>query len=711
MTATHCPYCALQCGITLEPSTRAEASAPVSLKGRDFETNGGALCRKGYSAATLLDHPERLQAPMLRQTDGSLAPIGWEQALDLVADKARVIRDESGADALAVFGSGSLTNEKAYQLGKFARLALGTSRIDYNGRFCMSSAAAGTNRAFGLDRGLPFPLADLDEAAMILMLGSNVADTMPPFVRHLAGARENGGLVVVDPRRSATAKLCADNAGWHLQPTPATDLPLLLGLAHVLVAESLADTAYLAARTNGFDAVKASLASWWPERTAQVTGVPAEQIRRTARALAQASSEAKTGGKPVYILTGRGIEQHANGTDTVTAAINLALLLGLPGTMAGGYGTITGQGNGQGGREHGQKCDQLPGYRKITDPEHRAQVARVWGVDPETIPGPGLPAVELLEALGTPTGPRMMMIHGANPVISAPDASKVSRSLASLDFLVVCDFFLSETAAQADLVLPVLQWAEEEGSMTNLEGRILRRRAALEAPGNARSELWILSQLAQRLDAPGHFSPDPREVFEELKEASAGGLADYSGVRWDDLDAGAAIYWPCPAGTEVTAEPGIRNGTPRLFLDGFAHADRRAVLVPVAFQPAPRKSASAVSLVTGRLLEHYQSGAQTRRVPELAHAAPEPMLEIHPATALAHQIVQGQKVVISNERGEVTARALLTADARLDTVFLPFHYPTSGTANLLTEAKVDPHSRMPEFKHAHVSLNAVEEEQ
>ncbi|MGH3652433.1 molybdopterin oxidoreductase family protein [Glutamicibacter sp.] len=709
MTDTHCPYCALQCGITLEPNPQADSSEPVSLKGRDFETNGGALCRKGYSAATLLAHPERLQAPLLRQADGSFAPIDWQQALDLVAEKALGIRAESGADALAVFGSGSLTNEKAYQLGKFARLALGTSRIDYNGRFCMSSAAAGTNRAFGLDRGLPFPLADLDSAGMILMLGSNVADTMPPFVRHLSGARENGGLIVVDPRRSATAKLCADDAGWHLQPTPATDLPLLLGLAHVLVAESLADTGYLAARTNGFDSLKASLASWWPERTAKVTGVPAEQIRHTARALAHAASEAKAGGKPVYILTGRGIEQHSNGTDTVTAAINLALLLGLPGTLAGGYGTITGQGNGQGGREHGQKCDQLPGYRKITDPDHRAHVARVWGVDPEIIPGPGLPAVELFDALGTPTGPRMMMIHGANPVISAPDASRVSQALASLDFLVVCDFFLSETAAQADLVLPVLQWAEEEGSMTNLEGRILRRRAALAAPGNARSELWILSQLAQRLDAPGHFSPDAQEVFEELKLASAGGLADYSGVRWDDLDAGAAIYWPCPEGAGINRQPGARNGTPRLFLDGFAHPDRRALLTPVHSQ-VPARVSSAVSLVTGRLLEHYQSGAQTRRVAELEQAAPEPLLEIHPATARAHQISHGQRVLVSNERGDVIARAKLSADTRLDTVFLPFHYPKSGTANLLTEARVDPISAMPEFKHAHISLRPVEEE-
>ncbi|MEG2926379.1 MAG: molybdopterin-dependent oxidoreductase, partial [Glutamicibacter sp.] len=200
MTDTHCPYCALQCGITLESNQQDHGTEPVSLRGRDFETNGGALCRKGYSAATLLDHPERLQSPLLRQPDGSFAPVSWEHALDLVAEKALGIRAESGANTLAVFGSGSLTNEKAYQLGKFARLALGTSRIDYNGRFCMSSAAAGTNRAFGLDRGLPFPLADLDSAGMILMLGSNVADTMPPFVRHLAGARENGGLIVVDPR-------------------------------------------------------------------------------------------------------------------------------------------------------------------------------------------------------------------------------------------------------------------------------------------------------------------------------------------------------------------------------------------------------------------------------------------------------------------------------------------------------------------------------
>ncbi|MDR4534273.1 molybdopterin oxidoreductase family protein [Glutamicibacter sp. PS] len=702
-TDTHCPYCALQCGISLTPTPGPEAATPVALQGRNFETNGGALCRKGYSAAELLAHPERLSAPLARQADGSFAAVDWDEALDLVAHKVRALQASHGPDSVAVFGAGGLTNEKAYQLGKFARLALGTSRIDYNGRFCMSSAAAATNRAFGLDRGLPFPLRDLDSAALILMLGSNVAETMPPFVRHLDGAREAGGLIVVDPRRSATAQLSENGAGWHLQPTPGSDLPLLLALSHVLLTENLADTRYLEERTTGLAALRTSLNAWWPERVATLTGVPAAQIRRTARALAAGAERAKQGGAPVFILTGRGVEQHENGTDTVTAAINLALLLGLPGTRAGGYGTITGQGNGQGGREHGQKCDQLPGYRKISDPAHRAHVAAVWGVTPEQIPGPGLPATELLRTLGTPGGSRMLLVHGSNPVISAPDAGNVLRALRRLDFLVVCDFFLSETAAEADIVLPVLQWAEEEGTMTNLEGRVLRRRAALTAPAGARSELWIMSQLAERLDAPGHFSDDPREVFDELRRASAGGLADYSGVSWSAVQSGQPVYWPCPTG----GDPG---GTPRLFLDRFAHPDGKARLIPVTAHGATEAvdANQRLWLITGRLLEHYQSGVQTRRVAQLQAAADQGLLEIHPSTARAHGIIDGQPVRVSNDRGAVTARARFSPELRLDTVFLPFHFPGENNANLLTRDDVDPHSAMPEFKNAAVRLTPLE---
>ncbi|WP_341361311.1 molybdopterin oxidoreductase family protein [Georgenia sp. M64] len=682
------------------PSPRHGASAPTVLTatGREFPTNGGGLCRKGWTSTALLTSPERLTTPLVRGRDGVLHAAGWEEALDRVVGGIRDTQARYGADAVGVFGSGGLTNEKAYQLGKFARVGLGTSRIDYNGRFCMSSAAAAANRAFGLDRGLPFPVTDLADASVVLLLGSNVAETMPPFVRHLAGARSRGGLVVVDPRRSATADLTGAGAGVHLQPAPGTDLALLLGLAHVVVQEGLADERYLRDRTTGRDALVRSLAPWWPQRVQAVTGVPAPWVREVAHLLAAGARDAREGRGGAYVLTGRGVEQHVDGTATATAAINLALLLGLPGTAGCGYGTLTGQGNGQGGREHGQKADQLPGYRKITDPEARAHVAAVWGVPEVALPGPGLPAVEMLACLGRPGGVRALLVHGSNPVVSAPDAGSVTAGLDRLDLLVVCDLFLSETAARADVVLPVAQWAEEDGTMTNLEGRVLRRRRAQPPPVGVRDELGLLADLARRLGSPATFSADPAEVFAELARASAGGPADYSGLDHALLDTGVAAYWPFPAGSA---------GTPRLFRDGFAHPDGRARLVPVS--PAPATT-GRLTLVTGRLLEHYQSGAQTRRVPELAAAQPEPLLELHPDTAARLGVRDGQRVAVDGAGGTVTSRARLTTGIRADTVFLPFHYPGAGSANLLTRDRTDPVSGMPEFKSTPVTVRALEAE-
>ena len=694
---THCPYCALQCAMTVSAST---AGSGATVAARDFPTNRGGLCRKGWSAADLLRHPDRLTAPLLRGSDGVLREAPWADVLRLISDRVRTLQAAHGRDAVAVFGGGGLTNEKAYTLGKFARLALRTSRIDYNGRFCMSSAAAAGNRAFGVDRGLPFPLEDLDAASVILLLGSNAADTMPPFVQHLRGAQGAGGLIVVDPRRSATARLTDQGKGIHLQPTPGTDLALLLGLAHVVVAEGLEDRTFLDERTTGQDDVARGLARWWPERVQSLTGVPAESIRATARRLARGARSGADGGPGAYILTGRGIEQHADGTDTTTAAINLALLLGLPGTSHSGYGTLTGQGNGQGGREHGQKADQLPGYRKITDPAGRAHIAEVWGVPEAAIPGPGLPAVELLAALGRPDGVRCLFVHGANIAVSAPNAATVIDGLRSLDLLVVSDFFLSETAALADVVLPVLQWAEEEGTVTNLEGRVLRRRAAVAPPEGARSELWIMQELARLLEAPSLFSEDPETMFNELARASAGGLADYSGLDYGLLDGGTAAYWPYPVGG---------TGTPRLFLNSFAHPGGRAALVRVAPQAATTGSRvpAPLLLATGRLLEHYQSGTQTRRVPELLAAQPLPRLQLHPATAADLGIAQDDRVVVTSENGEAHALAELTADIRQDTVFLAFHYAEAGSANQLTGSATDPISGMPEFKTTPVRVAAL----
>ena len=681
MTDTHCPYCALQCAMSVSTEP---AQGRTQVGPRDFPTNRGGLCQKGWTSAEVLRAADRLTHPWVRRADGRLHPATWDEALDRVTRDVLAVQAEHGRDAVGVFGGGGLTNEKAYQLGKFARVALRTPYIDYNGRFCMSSAAAAGNRAFGLDRGLPFPLADLGDADAVLLLGSNVADTMPPLVQHLAGVRERGGLVVVDPRRSATAALAADAAGLHLQPVPGTDLVLLLGLLHVLVAEDRVDHGYLEARTEGWAAVRRSVSEWWPARVADETGVPESTLRQAAGVLA--------GARNAYVLTGRGVEQHTHGTDTVSAAVNLALALGLPGRPGSGYGCLTGQGNGQGGREHGQKADQLPGYRSIEDPAARAHVAGVWGVDPDALPGKGVPAVELLKRQGL----RALFVHGSNPVVSAPDATAVRRRLEALDLLVVCDVVPSETAAIADVLLPVTQWAEEEGTMTNLEGRVLRRRRAVHPPGEVRDELSVLVELARRLGCTAHFGTDAREVFEELGRASSGGVADYAGIGYDRLDAGEALHWPCPAADHP--------GTPRLFLDRFATPSGRARMTAVRpGRPADDLRAEApLFLVTGRLLAQYQSGAQTRRVPTLNRSADGPFVEMHPQLATRLGAEEGDLVTVTSARGETTAPARVSRGIRPDTVFMPFHW--DGAANVLTNDATDPVSGMPDFKVCAVSV-------
>jgi assimilatory nitrate reductase catalytic subunit len=694
--STHCPYCALQCATTLHP---VEGPGVVEVRARDFPTNKGGLCRKGWTAPDVLTTPDRLTVPLVRNAVGELEETSWDAALDFVAQRIHALQAAHGRDAIAVFGGGGLTNEKAYALGKFARVALRTANVDYNGRFCMSSAAAATNRAFGIDRGLPFPLADLAGAGAILLVGSNLAETMPPAVAHLQGARDAGGLLVVDPRRSGTASFTDEGAGLHLQATPGTDLALVLALTHVVLQEGLADTVFLEERVDDPDLLIRSTASWWPERAERVTGVPAASIRQAARVLAAAAPV--HGGAGAFILTGRGAEQHSKGTDTVTACINLALVLGLPGRLGSGYGCITGQGNGQGGREHGQKADQLPGYRSIEDPAARSHLAQLWGMQPEELPRAGKSAVELINSLGTAAGPKALLVHGSNLLVSAPNLASVRDRLAALELLVVADVVPSETALLADVVFPVTQWAEEEGTMTSLEGRVLRRRAAVAAPGQVRSDLAVFAGLAERLGIPS-FSADPAEVFEELRRASAGGKADYSGITWERLDAGEALFWPVPS----EGHP----GTPRLFADGFATADGRAHVVPVDHRPvADDLNAEApFYLVTGRLLQHYQSGAQTRRVPELAEAEPEVFAEIHPRVAVQLGIGDGRPMRLRTARGSMVLPARVTADVRPDTVFVPFHFGAAEAVNELTNDALDPVSGMPEFKACAVEVSAAE---
>ena len=683
---THCPYCAFQCGIHIKGS-REQATVSGNVL---FPVNQGRLCVKGYTAPATLTHPNRILTPHARQSDGTFLPITWDDALMHIVQAFQQIQARYSYNAIGVFGGGSLTNEKAYLLGKFARVALGTMYIDYNGRFCMSSAAAASTRAFGIDRGLPFPLEDIPHAGVILLVGSNIAETMPPMMHYFEEQRSNGGqLITVDPRTSATAHVSTR----HLRIMPGTDAALANGLLHILIRDGLIDTDYIRSRTEGFNQVRAIAATYWPERVERITGIPEHQLVQVAHMLGSAKS--------AMILTARGVEQQSQGVNNTLAYINIALALGLVGRTCSGYGTLTGQGNGQGGREHGQKADQLPGYRSINDPAARRYIAEVWGIPEGEIPGAGKSAYEMLEAIGDEI--HALFVMGSNIVVSNPNAHYVEEQLKRLDFLVVSDFFFSETAQMADIVLPAPQWAEEEGTLTNLEGRVILRKRAFDPPPGIRTEIDILCELAWRLGKDQYFPfTNTRQVFEELRRASAGGPADYAGITYERIEEQNGVFWPCPAEDHP--------GTPRLFEQRFFTPNGKAHFHAVQHQqPGEVPDAEyPLHLTTGRILAHYQSGTQTRRVSRLQRMIAEPFAEIHPTTARSYGITHGGKIRLTTRRGSIVLKAKVTRSIREDTIFVPFHWGNHLSVNRLTNPALDPTSRMPEFKVCAVRVEPVE---
>jgi assimilatory nitrate reductase catalytic subunit len=426
----------------------------------------------------------------------------------------------------------------------------------------------------------------------------------------------------------------------------------------------------------------------------RITGIAEQQLHHAARLLGTANT--------AMILTARGPEQQSQGVNNTLAFINLALALGKAGKPYCGYGCLTGQGNGQGGREHGQKADQLPGYRRLDNLADRAHIARIWGVNEADLPKPGRSAYEMLDSLGAEDGVRALLVFGSNLAISAPHASHIEERLGKLDFLMVSDFFLSETAELADVVLPSAQWAEEEGTMTNLEGRVILRQRATCPPERVRTDLEILAALAGKLDCTATFPSRAMDVFDELRGASGGGPADYAGITYDRIARENGVFWPCPDENHP--------GTPRLFLDRFATDDGRARFHPVEYQPAAEEPDREfpLYLTTGRVMSQYQSGTQTRRVEALRNSCPRPFVQIHPSMARTYGIRDGDEVRLTTRRGTALVAAQLTPTIRMDTLFVPFHFPGAGRANLLTNPALDPVSRMPEFKVCAVRIEKVE---
>ena len=685
---THCCFCGQQCGIQL----KVRDNQVIGFEPwEEFPFNRGMLCPKGVKRYLQGNHPDRLLDPLLR-TDEGFRTATWDEALDLTARRLREIQERHGKDAVAIYGGASLTTEKSYLLGKFARVALGTRHIDYNGRLCMVSAGTAYKLAFGVDRS-PNPWDDIPKAQVLLVAGANIADCSPITTDYVWRCRDNGGrLIVIDPRMTPITR----NADLYLPVRPGTDVILLMSLLHVILRDNLHKPEFIAKHTTGFEAVAESVKQYDPKHAAERTGVPPEAIEKAAHWFGEAER--------AIALHARGIEHHSKGVENCSAIINLNLATGNIGREGAGCMMITGQGNGQGGREHGQKCDQLPGQRMINDPAARAHVAKVWGIAPEEIPQAGLSAQEIMEAIhrGEIKGLLSMCF---NPLVSLPNSDFTREALEKLEFFGVVDFFLSETAHHADVVLAGSLQEEDEGVVANVEGRVLHVQKAVDPPGNARQDWKIYCDLARRLDKAKFFSfQSSREIFDELREASRGGHADYYGITYEKIDRQFGVYWPCP-----TAD---HPGTPRLFEDGRSmHEDGkfRFMLTPWRESGDPLDAEFPIYLTTGRLVSQYLSGTQTRRIGALVDQNPEPKLEIHPRLAEQHGFADGDWVTVKTRRAEITLQALVVRTIRPDTVFIPYHWAGRKSANKLTHRTLDPRSKIPEFKVSACNLRKSEQ--
>jgi assimilatory nitrate reductase catalytic subunit len=687
---SQCPFCSMQCKMQLIEQSIVTRKKYTTV-GKDNPTTQGRLCVKGINAHQHTFHKDRLKYPLIK-VNGEFVRATWEEALAVIKENIQTIQERDGKNAMAVYGSASITNEEAYLLGKFARVALQTKYIDYNGRLCMSAAASAASQTFGMDRGFTNSLGEIPSSRCIILAGTNIAECQPTIMPYFEKAKENGAFIIaVDPRETGTTKL----ADLHIKIKPGTDATFANGVLKVILEDQLFDEEFILQRVNGFEEVKDYIATVTFEEIESISGVPIDQIRKVARKFA----EEETG----MIFTARGVEQQTDGSAAVRNFLNILLSVGKIGKPGCGYGAITGQGNGQGAREHGQKADQLPGYRLIENEEHRAYIAKVWGIEKEELPRKGVSAYEIFEKIhdGDIKG---MLLMCSNPIVSNPNAHFVEKALNKLSFLVVVDLFVSETAQLADVILPASSYLEDAGTMTNVEGRVTLREASYPCPEEVKHDWQILCEMADVLGKGQYFSfQSAEEIFNELRVASKGGLADYYGVTYERLRAEKGLLWPCPSLEH--------KGTVRLFESSFAHPDGKAKMVAVSNVPLVSKDQVSeefpLYLTTGRVMSHYLTGVQTRKSAALAARNVESHVEIHPTTALKFGIQDETLVKITSRRGSIVVRSKWSESIRQDTLFVPFHWANSQNVNFLVGNELDPTCRMPGFKLSAVKISSA----
>ena len=686
-----CPYCGVGCQLTYN----VRDDKIVFVEGRDGPANHGRLCVKGRYGFDYAHHPHRLTVPLIRRAnapkrgDAVMDPdrvldvfreASWDEALALAGGKLAALRDQYGPKSLAGFGSAKGSNEEAYLFQKLVRTGFGSNNVDHCTRLCHASSVVALLEGIG-SGAVSNPVMDVGKAEVVIVIGANPSVNHPVAASWIKNAVKNGTqLVICDPRRSDLVRI----AHRHLQFKPDTDVAMLNALMHVIVEENLVDADFIASRTIGYEALRANVAAYSPEAMAPICGIEASVLREVARLYATS--------KASMILWGMGVSQHVHGTDNARCLIALALMTGQIGRPGTGLHPLRGQNNVQGASDAGLIPMMLPDYQHVSDAATRARFEAAWGLAAGTLDAqPGLTVVGVMNAIQA-GGVRGMYVMGENPAMSDPDANHAREALAALDHLVVQDIFLTETAYLADVILPASAFPEKTGSFTNTDRLVQMGRQAVNPPGDARQDLWIIQQLAQRLGlswAYGHVS----EVFDEMRRC----MPSIGGMTWDRLEREHAITYPCLA----EGDPGEAV----VFVDSFPREGGRARFVPADIVPADERPDDEypMVLITGRQLEHWHTGSMTRRASMLDALEPDPVALVHPQDLLALGAQPGQVVTIASRRGEVTLYARADEGSPRGAVFVPFCY-YEAAINKLTNAALDPFAKIPEFKYCAVRL-------
>ncbi len=688
--ASVCPYCGVGCQLTYHVAD----NHIVRVEGRDGVANRERLCVKGRFGFDYVHHRQRLTKPLIRKpgitksADFVMDPANamavfreasWEEALDLAGSALRGIRDTHGPRALAGFGSAKGSNEEAYLFQKLVRTGFGSNNVDHCTRLCHASSVAALLEGIG-SGAVSNPVMDVMQSEVILLIGANPVVNHPVAATWMKNAVKRGTrLILIDPRRSELAR----HATHYLQFKPDTDVALLNAMMHTIIEEGWVQKSFIRDRTNGFEALKANVAGYSPEAMAPLCGIPAAIIREVARLYATSRAS--------MILWGMGISQHIHGTDNARCLIAMAMMTGQIGRPGTGLHPLRGQNNVQGASDVGLIPMMFPDYMRVDNQEVLARFEAAWGTKLD--PVPGLTVVEIMNAVHAGEI-RGMYIMGENPAMSDPDVSHAREALSELEMLVVQDIFLTETGYLADVILPASAFPEKTGTFTNTDRAVQLGRQALDPPGEARQDLWIVNAMGRQLGLEWHYD-HPSQVFEEMRRT----MPSIAGITWDRLEQESAVTYPC----EHEGDPGERV----VFTEDFPTATGTGRFVPAKIIPAAEQPDTAFPfvLITGRQLEHWHTGSMTRRTEVLDSIEPAPVASIHPDDLLALGVAAGGVVTVASRRGSVTLFARADDGTPRGAVFIPFCY-YEAAANLLTNPALDPFGKIPEFKYCAVRLSA-----